>query len=116
MITKGVIVAAGKGTRFLPVTKAIPKEMLPIVDKPIIQYVAEEFVAAGIKDIVIVTSWDHRSIEDHFDHSKELEDYLEQGGKEEMLEEVKRIADMANFIYVRQKGPYGKESMHGYRP
>lgn len=106
-IRKGVIAAAGKGTRFLPVTKAMPKEMLPLVDKPVIQYVVEEFVAAGIKDIVIVTSWDNRAIEDHFDHTQELEDHLKKAGKDRQLSEIRRIAEMANFIYVRQKGPYG---------
>lgn len=106
-VTKVVIPAAGYGTRFLPATKAQPKEMLPIVDKPIIQYVVEEAVASGIKDIIIVTSWQKRSIEDHFDHSFELEKQLKDGGKLEKLEEIRRIANMANFIYVRQKGPYG---------
>lgn len=106
-ITKAVIAAAGKGTRFLPVVKAMPKEMLPVVDKPIIQYIVEEFVAAGIKDIVIVTSWDHRPIEDHFDHSFELETHLKKNGKEDKLKEIRDIAEMANFIYIRQKGPYG---------
>lgn len=106
-ITKGVIAAAGKGTRFLPVVKAMPKEMLPIVDKPIIQYIVEEFVEAGIKDIIIVTSWDHRPVEDHFDHSPELETHLRKSGKLEKLQEVRRIAELANFIYIRQKGPYG---------
>ncbi len=106
-ITKGVIAAAGKGTRFLPVAKAMPKEMLPIVDKPIIQYIVEEFVEAGIKDIVIVTSWDHRPIEDHFDHTFELEQHLKRAGKKDKLKEIRHIAELANFIYVRQKGPYG---------
>jgi len=102
-----VIPAAGFGTRFLPQTKALPKEMLPIVDKPIIQYVVEEAVASGIKDIIIVTGWHKRAIEDHFDYPFELEQRLKEWGKLELLEEVRRIADMANFIYVRQKGPYG---------
>ncbi len=106
-ITKAVIPAAGFGTRFLPQTKALPKEMLPIVDKPIIQYVVEEAVAAGIKDIVIVTGWHKRAIEDHFDYPFELEERLKTWGKLDLLEEVRRIADMANFIYVRQKGHYG---------
>lgn len=106
-ITKGVIAAAGKGTRFLPMVKAMPKEMLPVVDKPIIQYIVEEFVAAGIKDIIIVTSWDHRPIEDHFDHSFELEEHLRRSRKHDKLREIRRIAGLANFIYVRQKGPYG---------
>jgi UTP--glucose-1-phosphate uridylyltransferase len=107
IIRKAVIPAAGFGTRFLPQTKAMPKEMLPIVDKPIIQYVVEELVASGITDIVIVTGWHKRSIEDHFDYPYELIKTLEQQGKEELLEEVKRTAQLANFIYIRQKGPYG---------
>jgi len=107
-IRKAVIPAAGFGTRFLPQTKAMPKEMLPIVDKPVIQYVVEEIVASGIKDIVIVTGWNKRSIEDHFDFpNAELVKNLRDGGKEKMIEEVNRIAEMANFIYVRQKGSYG---------
>lgn len=109
-VRKAVIPAAGFGTRFLPQTKAMPKEMLPVVDKPIIQYVVEELVDAGIRDIIIVTGYQKRAIEDHFDRpSRELVDNLEIGGdnKRHLLEEVERIADMANFIYVRQKGPYG---------
>jgi len=88
-------------------TKAMPKEMLPIVDKPVIQYVVEEVVASGITDIVMITGWHKRSIEDHFDYPFELEKRLEEAGKEKELAEVRRIANMANFIYVRQKGPYG---------
>ncbi len=106
-ITKAVIPAAGFGTRFLPQTKAMPKEMLPIVDKPVIQYVVEELVASGITDIVLVTGWHKRSIEDHFDYPYELIKTLEQQQKDKLLEEVKRTAQLANFIYVRQKGPYG---------
>jgi UTP--glucose-1-phosphate uridylyltransferase len=106
-IRKAVIPAAGFGTRFLPQTKAMPKEMLPIVDKPVIQYVVEELVASGITDIVIVTGWHKRAIEDHFDYPYELIKTLEQQKKEELLEEVKRTAELANFIYIRQKGPYG---------
>src|SRR4030042_6003491 len=106
-IRKAVIPAAGFGTRFLPQTKAMPKEMLPIVDKPVIQYVVEEIVASGITDIVIITGWHKRSIEDHFDYPFELVERLEEAKKEKELNEVRRIADMANFIYVRQKGPYG---------
>lgn len=106
-ITKLVIPAAGSGTRFLPATKAIPKEMLPIVDKPIIQYVVEEAVESGIKDIIIVTGWHKRAVEDHFDRSLELERRLIEAEKEEQLKEIQRIATLANFIYVRQKGPYG---------
>lgn len=106
-IRKAVIPAAGFGTRFLPQTKAMPKEMLPIVDKPVIQYVVEEAVASGITDIVIVTGWHKRAIEDHFDYPFELIKMLEQQKKEKLLEEVKRTAGLANFIYIRQKGPYG---------
>ncbi len=107
-ITKVVIPAAGFGTRFLPQTKAMPKEMLPIVDKPVIQYVVEEAVQAGIEDVVIVTGSNKRAIEDHFDSPDEdLIKNLLQGNKLKQLEEVKRISEMANFIYVRQKGPYG---------
>src|SRR5438552_1057054 len=106
-IHKAVIPAAGFGTRFLPQTKAMPKEMLPIVDKPVIQYVVEEAVASGITDIIIVTGWHKRSIEDHFDYPYELIKILEQQKKYELLEEVKRTSSLANFIYIRQKGPYG---------
>ncbi len=106
-IRKGVITAAGKGTRFLPAVKTMPKEMLPIVDKPIIQYIVEEMVEAGIEDIIIVTSWDKRAVEDHFDTTFELEEHLKKQGKLEMLDEIKKISNMANFTYVRQKGPYG---------
>lgn len=107
-VTKAVIPAAGFGTRFLPQTKAMPKEMLPIVDKPVIQYVVEEAVESGIKDIVIVTGSSKRAIEDHFDMpNADLVNNLIQGGKEKLLEEVNKIAEMANFIYVRQKGLYG---------
>jgi UTP--glucose-1-phosphate uridylyltransferase len=109
-VTKAVIAAAGFGTRFLPQTKAMPKEMLPLIDKPIIQYVVEELVAVGIKDIIIVTNSTKRSIEDHFDYpNQDLINNLRQGGeaKRPLLEEVEAIADLANFIYIRQKGPYG---------
>lgn len=106
-IRKAVIPAAGFGTRFLPQTKAMPKEMLPIVDKPVIQYVVEEAVDSGIEDIIIVTGSAKRAIEDHFDTpNAELIKNLEQGGKTELMEQVKRISEMANFIYIRQKGQY----------
>ncbi len=106
--TKAVIAAAGFGTRFLPQTKAMPKEMLPLVDKPIIQYVVEELVKAGIRDIIIVTGYGKRSIEDHFDMpTADLTATLEAGGKEESLAGLREIANMANFIYVRQKRPLG---------
>lgn len=109
-ITKAVIPAAGFGTRFLPATKAMPKEMLPIVDKPIIQHIVEELVEAGITDIIIVTGYHKRSIEDHFDApSSDLIQNLGLGGKkkEALIEEVKKVSTLANFTYVRQKGPYG---------
>ena len=106
-IRKAIIPAAGLGTRFLPATKAMPKEMLPVIDKPIIQYVVEDAVSAGIEDIIIVTGWHKRSIEDHFDYPYELERRLAEVGKEKELEEIRRISNLANFTYVRQKGPYG---------
>jgi len=107
-VTKAVIAAAGFGTRFLPQTKAMPKEMLPLVDKPIIQHVVEELVSAGITDIIIVTNYSKRSIEDHFDvPSGELTKVLENGGKDQLLADMRQISEMANFIYVRQKEPLG---------
>jgi len=107
-IKKVVIPAAGFGTRFLPQTKALPKEMLPIVDKPVIQYVVEEAVDSGIKDIIIVTGFNKGAIENHFDApNQNLVENLIQGNKLAYLKEVQRIANMANFIYIRQKGGYG---------
>jgi|SRR5688572_30153159 len=109
-VRKAVIPAAGFGTRFLPQTKAMPKEMLPLIDKPIIQYLVEQLVDAGIKDIIIVTGQNKRSIEDHFDvPSQDLVANLRLGGekKKHLIAEAERISEMANFIYVRQKGPYG---------
>lgn len=106
-VTKGVIAVAGFGTRFLPITKAIPKEMLPIAEKPIIQYIAEEMVAAGIKDIILITSWQKRAVEDYFDRAHEIEEQLEKTGKSTVLAELRRIDKLANFIYVRQKGGLG---------
>lgn len=108
--TKAVIAAAGFGTRFLPQTKAMPKEMLPLVDKPIIQHVVEELVSVGIKDIIIVTGQAKRAIEDHFDGpTEDLVVNLKMGGpkKEPLLKMVQEVSQMANFVYVRQKGPYG---------
>lgn len=102
-VKKAVIPAAGFGTRFLPQTKAMPKEMLPVVDKPVIQYVVEEVVKSGIKDIIIVTGAQKRAIEDHFDRSMELERFLDAVGKRKEADEIKKIAQMANFVYVRQK-------------
>lgn len=107
-VRKAVIAAAGFGTRFLPQTKAMPKEMLPLIDKPIIQYIVEELVKAGITDIVIVTGYHKRTIEDHFDHtSADLRHNLEEAGKTELLEATTKISNLANFAYIRQKGPYG---------
>jgi len=102
-IRKVIIPAAGWGTRFLPQTKAMPKEMLPVLDKPVIQYVVEEVVASGIKDIIIVTGWQKRAIEDHFDRSFELERHLEKNKKKKELAQIKKIANLANFICLRQK-------------
>lgn len=106
-ITKAVIPVAGYGTRFLPATKAQPKEMLTIVDKPVIQYIVEEAVSAGITDIILVTGIGKRAVEDHFDHNLELYNWLKQSGKDAALDSMRHIAEMANFIYIRQKGPYG---------
>ena len=100
-VRKAIIPAAGLGTRFLPATKAQPKEMLPIVDKPTIQYIIEEAVEAGIQDIIVVTGRNKRSIEDHFDRSIELELELEKGDKQEMLDMVREISEMANIHYIR---------------
>jgi UTP--glucose-1-phosphate uridylyltransferase len=102
--TKAIIAAAGIGTRFLPQTKAMPKEMLPIIDKPVIQLVVEQLVASGVTEIIIVTGSTKRAIEDHFDRSEELENDLRARGKDDLAEQIKAIAEMANFIYVRQKG------------
>jgi UTP--glucose-1-phosphate uridylyltransferase len=106
-IRKLVIPVAGLGTRFLPATKAQPKEMMPVVDKPIIQYIVEEAVRAGITDIILVTGPSKRAVEDHFSPNYELVSWLKKQGKTEIADEVKKIADMANFIFIRQKGPYG---------
>ena len=106
-VRKAVITAAGWGTRFLPATKAQPKEMLPLVDKPIIQYAVEEAVAAGIEQLIIITSSQKRAIEDHFDRSYELEHLLESKGDIDMLRRVRQIGDMAQISYVRQKEQLG---------
>lgn len=106
-VRKVIIPVAGFGTRFLPATKAMPKEMLPIIDKPVIQYVVEEAVASGITDIILVTSHAKRAVEDHFDENQLLESWLREQGKMEVLGQIKDITRMANFIYIRQKGPYG---------
>lgn len=106
-IRKAVFPAAGFGTRFLPATKSQPKEMLPIVDKPVIQYLVEEAVASGIEEIIIVTGRSKRSIEDHFDYSYELERTLEEKNKKELLKEVQKVSKLAKFVYVRQPMPLG---------
>ena len=102
--TKAIICAAGLGTRFLPQTKAMPKEMLPIIDRPVIQLIVEQAVKAGVTDIIIVTGSTKRAIEDHFDRSDELESELRENGKVDKANQIKAIAEMANFIYIRQKG------------
>lgn len=107
VVTKAVIPAAGLGTRFLPATKAQPKEMLPVVDKPAIQYVVEEAVRAGIDDILIITGRAKRSLEDHFDRNFELEHYLAERGKDRELGEIQALADLADIHYVRQGEPLG---------
>src|SRR5215467_819161 len=106
-VRKAVFPAAGLGTRFLPATKAQPKEMLPLVDKPIIQYGVEEAVTAGIDDIILVTGRGKNAIEDHFDVAVELETFLESRGKRDQLEEIRKISNMINFAYVRQGEPLG---------
>ncbi len=103
-ITKAIIPAAGLGTRFLPQTKAMPKEMLPIIDKPVIQLVVEELVEAGVTEIIIVTGPQKRAIEDHFDRALDLEQALYDKGKKAQAKQVRKIAELANFVYVRQKG------------
>jgi len=107
IIKKAILPVAGLGTRFLPATKAQPKEMLPLIDKPIIQYLVEEAVNSGIDDIIFVTGRGKRAIEDHFDYAPELENNLLLKNKKEVFQEVRKISEMANFIYVRQKTPRG---------
>lgn len=102
--TKAIICAAGLGTRFLPQTKAMPKEMLPIIDRPVIQLIVEEAVAAGVTEVIIVTGSTKRAIEDHFDRSDELEAELREKGKNDKADQIKEVAELANFVYVRQKG------------
>jgi len=106
-VRKAVILAAGHGTRFLPATKAVPKEMLPLVDRPIIQYIVQEAVDAGLTHITIVSAASKRALEDHFDRNFELEQVLESGGKESALREVRRLAEMADIAFVRQKERLG---------
>lgn len=103
-VRKAIIAAAGFGTRFLPQTKAMPKEMLPIIDKPVIQMIVEEAVSTGVTDIIIVTGSTKRAIEDHFDRAVELEDELLAKGKQKEADQIRQIAEMANFVYIRQKG------------
>ncbi|KKW03673.1 MAG: Nucleotidyl transferase [Candidatus Saccharibacteria bacterium GW2011_GWC2_48_9] len=102
--TKAIICAAGLGTRFLPQTKAMPKEMLPIIDRPVIQLIVEEAVSAGVTEVIIVTGSTKRAIEDHFDRSDELEAELREKGKHDKADQIKAVAELANFVYVRQKG------------
>ncbi|MEK7108417.1 MAG: UTP--glucose-1-phosphate uridylyltransferase [Patescibacteria group bacterium] len=106
-IRKVVIPVAGYGTRFLPATKAMPKEMMPVLDKPTIQYVVEEAVASGITEVILVTGASKRAVEDHFDYNYELQNWLKKQGKHDLRARMKDIADMANFTYIRQKGAYG---------
>lgn len=106
-VRKAVIPAAGLGTRFLPATKASPKEMLPLVDKPLIQYAVEEAVASGIEDIIVITGRGKRAIEDHFDRSVELEENLKGNGKAQLLSQIRHISNLANFCYVRQSEALG---------
>jgi UTP--glucose-1-phosphate uridylyltransferase len=106
-VRKAIIPAAGLGTRFLPATKASPKEMLPLVDKPLIQYVVEEAVASGIEDIIVITGRGKRAIEDHFDRSLELEENLKGSGKAQVLNQIRHISNLANFCYVRQSEALG---------
>jgi UTP--glucose-1-phosphate uridylyltransferase len=106
-IRKAVIPAAGLGTRFLPATKSVPKEMLPIVDVPVIQLIVEEAVAAGIEEIVVITSGAKRAIEDHFDYAFELEYRLSQAGKEKELRQIRHLAELARFVFIRQGAPLG---------
>lgn len=106
-VRKAIFPVAGLGTRFLPATKSSPKEMLPLIDKPLVQYVVEEAVAAGIEQIIFVTGRTKRAIEDHFDSSPELENHLEEKGKDETLQAVREIADLVDIFYVRQKKALG---------
>lgn len=106
-IRKAVIPVAGLGTRFLPMTKAMPKEMLPLIDKPVIQYIVEELVSAGIEEIIFITSANKRAIEDHFDRHFELEYRLQKDGKRELLDEMRKIQNLARFVYVRQQEALG---------
>lgn len=109
-IRKIVIPVAGYGTRFLPFTKSIPKEMLPIVDRPVIQYIVEEAVEAGIDEIILITGYSKRAIEDYFDYNIELEHLLDKSGKFEQKKLIRDVSDMAKFVYIRQKERIGSMS------
>ena len=117
-ITKAVVAVAGSGTRFLPVTKTIPKEMLPIVDKPIIHFVVEELVEAGIKDIIMVTRWDKKPLEDYFDNHPALNHNVGGEGARNRLKSLSDIAEKVNFVYLRQKGALWERDAgaHGRHP
>jgi UTP--glucose-1-phosphate uridylyltransferase len=106
-VKKAIIPAAGFGTRFLPATKAQPKEMITVIDKPLIQYTVEEIVGAGIRQVAVITSRGKSALEDHFDRSPELESFLEEKGKRDLLEEVRRLAGLAEFSYIRQADMLG---------
>ncbi|PIT86153.1 MAG: UTP--glucose-1-phosphate uridylyltransferase [Candidatus Magasanikbacteria bacterium CG10_big_fil_rev_8_21_14_0_10_43_6] len=106
-VRKGVITVAGLGTRFLPATKAMPKEMLPVLDKPVVQYIVEEMAASGIKEIIFVTSSQKRAIEDHFDRDKNFEEFLESKGKKDRLESLITLSEKVRFFYTRQSEPLG---------
>ena len=106
-ITKAVIAAAGSGTRFLPATKAIPKEMIPLIDRPIVQYVVEELAESGVRDVVFVSRWDKKVLEDHFDQHPTLEEALATTGKRRYLEATRRAGELVNAAYIRQRGVYG---------
>lgn len=106
-VRKAVLAVAGFGTRFLPMTRAVPKEMLPIIDKPIVQYIVEELSAAGIEEVIFVTNWQKTAIEDHFDQSYELEHQLIAQGKDKLVAEMKQISKLAKFVYIRQVEGYG---------
>ncbi len=112
-VRKAIIPAAGLGTRFLPATKAMPKEILPIVDKPTIQYIVEEAIDSGIEDIIIVTGKGKRAIEDHFDHAPELERNLEEKGKKELLEKVQKASNMADIHYINKKNQKDSDMPYG---
>ncbi|MCD6422396.1 NTP transferase domain-containing protein [bacterium] len=106
-LRKAIVPVAGYGTRFLPVTKAIPKEMLPLVDKPVVQYVVEQLSQVGIETVIFITGWHKRAVEDHFDRHLELEQKLKEAGKIELLKQIQKISELANFVFIRQKEARG---------